>query len=214
LSLNAPVELLHEKVITPTESESFGQSKTEVSSVLDVLGRGHVFDKASIFNINGENLTDFVNNNHTISGWVSGSHKHKLISQSLSVQEGASGDIVHVEETLLCDHEELSILWHVVHKDWKVTWCFWSNLNLSGLLEFGSSWSWLANFHNMKVLDGLSLFLLGKAEKTILVGGVVSDWNVSEATSATFKNLVFLHINEVELHLAADVLLVWRVESN
>jgi len=164
-------------------------------------------------NIDGEHLTNFVDSNHTTSSWVSSSRKDELVSQSLSVQKGASGDIVHVEESLLGDHKKLSILWYVLHEDWEVTWSLWSNLNLSRLSKFGSSWSRCTDFHDMEILDVLSLFLLGKAEKTILILSIIGDWNVSKASSTTFEKLLLLSLNEEKLHLAANIFLIWRVKS-
>lgn len=72
-------------------------------------------------NIDGEDLTCSVNDNHTISLSVSRGNETKLIGDLVSVQESGSGDLVHEKETHFGEDEHDTKLWAVLHEDWEVT---------------------------------------------------------------------------------------------
>jgi hypothetical protein len=44
-----------------------------------------------------------------------------LIGDFVSVQQGGGGDLVHVQETHLCNDEDNTELRAILHEDWEVT---------------------------------------------------------------------------------------------
>lgn len=169
-----------------------------------------IWDEVGFLNIDGEDLTNLVDHDHTIGVGISGGNKAQLVSDLGPEEERGSGALVHVEETHLGDDEHNTILGRILHKHWEVTLLL--DLNISRPLEFGLARGWVTDLHNVKLLGLLSLFTLTETEEGILEGGVVSHWHVSESGGKTLEDLLLSLLSEKELHVTAD-LVVWPLED-
>jgi hypothetical protein len=88
------------------------------------------------------------------------------------------------------------------------------DLDVSRLLEFLLAWCWVTNFHDVKLLSGLSGFLLAEAEEGVLILIVIRNWDISESSSKTFEDLLLAFLSKIQLHVAADGSAFSLVDTN
>ena len=77
--------------------ESSGKFGGEGLSIRDVLSAHDEFNKVVLLNVDGENLTSFVDADHSVGGLVPDRAEDKLVGDPLSVDYCTTGDLVHVE---------------------------------------------------------------------------------------------------------------------
>ena len=153
----------HEDIVSSWEVESLSEFEAELLVAWDVTGGVDVWNEVVLLDVDREDLSSSVDDDHTISVGVSCGHEAELVSDSLSEEKSGSGDLVHVEESHLGDDEEDSVLGAVLHEHWEVTILL--HLEIGRALDLLLAWSWISNFHDMKFLRVFTGFLLTEAEE-------------------------------------------------
>lgn len=80
-----------------------------------------VWDQVVLLNVDGEDLSSAVDDDHAVSLGISCGDEAELVGDLLSEQEGGGGDLVHVQEAHLGDDEDHTELWAILHEHREVT---------------------------------------------------------------------------------------------
>ena len=172
----------------------------------------NVGNKIIFFNIDHKYLTGSVNDNHSISICVSGSHKAQLIGDFLLIKKGSTGYFVHIEVAEFGNDEYDTIFWSILHENREVTSLLHLDFSLS--FYFLGAWSGVADFHHMKFLTLFSGLLLTKAEETVFITCVLGDGHFGKCGCKPFNYLLLLLFGEIELHMTANLIVCALVDPN
>jgi len=124
-------------------------------------------------------------------------------------------NLVDVEVAELGDHEDYSVLLNCLHEDREVTLDIGWHLDVNWALELLITWGGTSNLHEVNLLNRVTSLLLAERENAIFVGGVCGGyWDISEASSVPFENLLLLLLGVVKLHPWVYVLLVRWIQAN
>jgi hypothetical protein len=206
------VEHKDEEIVGSGEVEPLGQLERELLVARNVTGRVDVRDKIVLFDVDRVDLSSAVDHDHAVSLFVSSSDEAELVCYLLSVEERGGGDLVHVKEAHLCDNEDDTVLWAVLHQHREVSCLL--HLEISRSLHFLLSWSRVADFHDVELLSCLTSLLFTEAEDVVLVVGGVGHWHVGEASGETLEDLLLSFLGQEKLHVAADGLIGSLVDTN
>lgn len=67
-----------------------------------------------VLNVDSEDLTNFVNADHTISCHITDSNEDQLVSDALAVNQNSTWSFIHKEVTKFCDNENKTEFgWHL-----------------------------------------------------------------------------------------------------
>lgn len=115
------VEHKDEEIVGSGEVEPLGQLERELLVARNVTGRVDVRDKIVLFDVDRVDLSSAVDHDHAVSLFVSSGDEAELVCYLLSVEERGGGDLVHVKEAHLCDNEDDTVLWAVLHQHREVS---------------------------------------------------------------------------------------------
>lgn len=85
--------------------EALGQFEGKSLIVGDVTRGGHIRHKLVFFDIDGENVSSSVDDDHSIGGCVPGGDETELVGDLLSRQEGGGRNLIHEEVSHFGDDE-------------------------------------------------------------------------------------------------------------
>lgn len=198
------VELLGEQFTSTSKTVSSAQFHGDFGRVtqMSALG-GDVRNQVISININTKNLSLSVDTNNTVSLGVSGGHKHGVVTNSVSENQTAAGDLKQEQITKLRDHEHHTVLLAELHADWEISWVVRGVRNIARFLEFGSTLWWSTNFHDVELRGALASLSFSEAEQARLLAAIMNN-SLSEATSMTLQELLLVGLSEVQLHVSID----------
>lgn len=203
--------------------ESLCQFERQVFIIRDEIHWIDIRNQIVLFNVNWENLSSSVDDNHSIRVGISCWNKAELISDLLPVQKSSSRYLVHVQKAHFGDDEKNTIFWTVLHQHWEIAILL--NLNVSRSFDFLLAWSRVADLHNMKLLYRFTGLLLTEAEQAVLITIRIGHWHICESGCKAFQNLLLPFFCEEKLHVAANLVvgslvdtnevapLVWRIDA-
>jgi hypothetical protein len=90
------VEHQDEEIIGAREVEPLGQLERELLVAWDVTGAVDVRNKIVLLDVDREDLSSAVDNDHAVSLGVSSGNEAELICYFLPVEERGGGDLIHV----------------------------------------------------------------------------------------------------------------------
>jgi hypothetical protein len=206
------VEHLNEELVSPSKLEPLGKLETEFPVVGNMGSAVNVWNKVVLLNVDGEDLSCLVDHNHAVGLRVAGGNNAKLVCELLSEEQTGSRHFVHVQETEFGDDENYSVFGAVLHQNGEVTVLL--NLDFSRSFELLLAWSWVSDFHDVKLLSAFSILLLAEAEEGVPVACDIADRHICESSSETLENLLLSLLDEEELHVAANLVVSSRVDAN
>lgn len=113
-----------------------------------------VWDHSLLVHIDTENLTLFVNTDDTVRRLVLRGHEDSLSGDTVHIDAGPRLKIVKVDETILCDEVNNSMLLGNLHGDGKVIGSLRGKVHIDGLLDEWWVRSGMINLNNMQLIKG------------------------------------------------------------
>ena len=127
----------------------------------------------------------------------------------MAVNQNGILNLINVEIAELSDNKDHSVFLNSLHKYWEVTLNIRWHLNINRSLEFSITSGRSTYFHKVNLLNTIGGLFFTEGENAIFIVRIARrDWDISEASSVSFKDLLLLFLCIVELHPCVDVFLI------